>query len=163
MSRHRLLPHPATSAVLLVLWLWLNATVAFGHLVLGTALAVLIPLLVDGLLAPLETDARLRGLGRFVLVVLGDILVANVAVARLILGRTDRLQPAFVEVPLELEQDWAITLLASTVSLTPGTVSAALSADRRTLLVHALTREESEDLAAHIKTRYERPIMELAR
>ena len=149
--------------MLFVLWLWLNATLDFGHLVLGAVLAAAIPLLVDGLLAPLESEARLRGLGRFVALVLGDIVVANLSVARLILGRSEQLEPAFVEVPLELEQDWAIVLLASTVSLTPGTVSAGLSPDKRTLLVHALTLEESEDLAGHIKSRYEQPILEMTR
>jgi multicomponent K+:H+ antiporter subunit E len=39
---------------------------------------------------------------------------------------------------LELREEFSITLLASTVSLTPGTVSADVSADRSTLLIHAL-------------------------
>ena len=90
-------------------------------------------------------------------------MVANLTVARLVLGRPHRLQPAFVAVPLEVERDWAITLLAHTVSLTPGTVSAELSSDRRVLLVHALTAAADEDLGARIKTRYERPILEFSR
>ena len=40
---------------------------------------------------------------------------------------------------------------------------AEVSPDRRSLLVHALTLEDDEDLARNIKDRYERPILELAR
>ena len=54
-------------------------------------------------------------------------------------------------------------MLTSTVSLTPGTLSAELSPDGRTLVVHALTLEPGEDLAGAIKERYEKPIQEMFR
>ena len=56
----------------------------------------------------------------------------------LILGPSARLRPAFVEIPVLLEDELALTMLASIISLTPGTVSADLSDDRKTLLVHSL-------------------------
>jgi multicomponent K+:H+ antiporter subunit E len=93
--------------------------------------------------------------------VLWDILLANVTVARLILGPQRRLQPALVELPLDLDDKFALTILANTISLTPGTVSASLSADRRTLLVHALNVHDEAALIAEIKTRYEAPLMEI--
>jgi multicomponent K+:H+ antiporter subunit E len=43
-----------------------------------------------------------------------------------------------VIVPLALRTDLGISLLANTVSLTPGTVSAWLSPDRSHLVVHGL-------------------------
>ena len=43
-GRATLLPHPALSAFLLMLWLLLNNSAAPGHLVLGALLGVLIPL-----------------------------------------------------------------------------------------------------------------------
>ncbi len=98
---------------------------------------------------------------RFVLVVHWDIITANVVVARLILGSPRKLRPAFVELPLELTDDFAITLLASTISLTPGTVSADVSEDRRTLLIHALDMDDEAELVAQIKQRYERPLKEI--
>jgi multicomponent K+:H+ antiporter subunit E len=82
-------------------------------------------------------------------------------VARLILGPTRRLRPGFIHLPLELESEFAITLLASTISLTPGTVSSNLSADGKTLLIHALDMEDEARVIAHIKRRYEAPLREI--
>ena len=57
---------------------------------------------------------------KLLVLVMWDILVANVQVARLTLGPIQRLRPAFVEVPIELENDLAISVLVSIVSLTRG-------------------------------------------
>ena len=64
---------------------------------------------------------------RFIGVVLYDIVAANLQVARLILGRPRNLRPAFLAVPLDVRSDLGISLLANTISLTPGTVSALLA------------------------------------
>ena len=72
-----------------------------------------------------------------------------------------RLRPGFVELPLDLTDEFAITLLASTISLTPGTVSADVSEDRRTLLIHALDVDDQDAMIRQIKQRYERPLKEI--
>jgi multicomponent K+:H+ antiporter subunit E len=97
----------------------------------------------------------------FVGLVLYDIAVANLAVAWIVLFRHRRLRPAFVEIPLDLKTDMAIGLLANTLSLTPGTVSAYLTPDRRILVVHVLDLRSPETLAVQIKTRYEAPLKEV--
>jgi multicomponent K+:H+ antiporter subunit E len=66
-----------------------------------------------------------------------------------------------VWVPLALTSDLAISLLASTICLTPGTVSARLTLDRQYLLVHALDVADADQLAAIIKARYETPLREI--
>jgi multicomponent K+:H+ antiporter subunit E len=55
----------------------------------------------------------------------------------------------------------AIALLASIVSIVPGSVSIALSSDTRTLLLHVLHVENEEQFVARIKQRYERPLMDV--
>lgn len=55
----------------------------------------------------------------------------------------------------------AISLLVCVVSLTPGSVSADLSGDRRILLVHALDVPDADALVAEIKQRYEAPLKEV--
>ncbi|HCE40741.1 Na+/H+ antiporter subunit E [Alloalcanivorax profundimaris] len=156
----RLLPFPMLSLLLWLSWLLLNGF-SWGHGLLGLVLAVVLPL---GTRPFWPNVPRLRDfpkLVRFVLVVHWDIITANVVVARLILGSPRKLRPAFVELPLELTDDFAITLLASTISLTPGTVSADVSEDRRTLLIHALDMDDEAELVAQIKQRYERPLKEI--
>ncbi|MBP0049975.1 Na+/H+ antiporter subunit E [Marinobacterium sp. AK62] len=161
MSLSKWLPMPLHSLLLFIVWLLLNNTVAPGHLVLGAFLALTIPLLC----APLKTRQPkvLRPLLalRYIFRVLGDIVVANVEVAILVLGPMRKLQPAFVAVPLDLSGDLPITLLASTVSLTPGTVSAEVSEDRKWLYIHALHMTDEQGLIATVKSRYEAPLKEI--
>ena len=161
MPSFRWLPHPLLSLALTGIWLLLANTVSVGHIVLGLLLGVAIPLLTRGFWPATGHARRPLRLLSFGLTVLGDILLANLHVARLILGSPARLRPSFVRLPLEIDDDFAITLLASTISLTPGTVSADVSADRRMLLIHALDTDDPAALVAQIKRRYEAPLKEI--
>ena len=155
------LPHPLLSLVLLVLWLLLNNSASAGHLVLGSVVAVLIPLFTRRFW-PEPACVHRPGLAlRFAGRVLWDIVLANFTVARLVLAPRGAIRPKFVDVPLDIEGEVAVTVLASVVSLTPGTVSAGLDAERRHLLVHALSEEDPADLIREIKSRYEAPIKEI--
>jgi len=154
-----LFPHPLLTPALAAVWLLLNNTLDLGHLVLGLLLGWLIPLFTLRFWPERVRIQRPGHLFRFIVVVLYDIVVANLAVARRILGRPERLSPAFITVPLELESDLAISLLANTICLTPGTVSAYLSEDRRSLLVHALDAPDPAATRAQIKARYEAPLI----
>jgi len=159
--RRNLLPHPVLSLTLLLIWLLLNNSVSAGHLVLGTLLALVIPLLTRRFW-PEPACMRRPGLAlRFAGLVLWDILLANFKVARLVLGPRAAIRPRFVQVPLDIEGEVATTLLASVVSLTPGTLSAELDAERRRLLVHALSEDDPAGLVRQIKSRYEAPIQEI--
>lgn len=156
--RERLLPHPILSTLLLLVWLLAFNSVAPGVVLLGIAIAIVLPFVTRTFWPEAPQDVRLRPVPRLMLVVLWDILVANVRVALLILGPARRLHPRFLEVPLALESPFAITTLAGIITLTPGTVSANLSGDRRTLLVHALSETDPEGAVATIKRRYEEPL-----
>ncbi|MFP4154624.1 MAG: Na+/H+ antiporter subunit E [Halothiobacillaceae bacterium] len=157
----RWLPHPLLSAFLVLTWMLLNNSFSAGHFVLGLILGLLIPKLTSAFWPEVVQIRRPAVLARFVAVVLFDILVANMVVSRLILGRSQRLEPGFFHVPLDLNSPLAISLLANTISLTPGTVSCDLSDDQRTLLVHALHVEDHEADIAKIKQRYEAPLREV--
>lgn len=156
----RLLPHPILSLMLLGLWLLLVNSVSPGQLLLGAALALLIPLYTARFwVAQMHIHKPLLLL-RFFGVVLYDILVANVAVARLVVGPMDRVRPGFVRMPLRLNGNVAISLLANTICLTPGTLSAYLSADRTELWVHALQADDPDAIVALIRDRYEQPLLD---
>ncbi len=156
----RLLPYPSLTLVLWLTWLLLNGF-SVGHALLGLILAVVLPLGTRPFWPQVPLVRDRMGLLRFVLRVAKDILLANLAVALKVLGPVKDLQPGFVEVPLDLRDSFAITVLTSTVSLTPGTVSADVSEDRTRLLVHALHVEDPAALVAEIKQRYEGPIKEI--
>jgi multicomponent K+:H+ antiporter subunit E len=156
----KLCPFPVLSVTLAATWLVLEGLSPL-HLALASLFAIAIPLacapFFDALPGLRSVTAAVRLIGR----VLWDIIVANVVVARLVLGPVSRLRPAFVEVPLTVTNPYAITLFASIVSIVPGSVSLAFTADARTLLLHVLHVEDGEQFVAMIKERYERPLMEI--
>ncbi|WP_454710738.1 Na+/H+ antiporter subunit E [Cupriavidus nantongensis] len=158
----RLLPHPWLSLILMLMWLMLAQSIAPGHWLLGALLGWAIGRLADrwlvlGAFRLSRPDLILR----LSLHVLIDIVRANLQVAVMVLGRTARLRPAFIVVPLDVEHELATTALISIVSLSPGTLCAELSDDRRALLVHVLDLEEEAALVALIKSRYETPLKEI--
>jgi multicomponent K+:H+ antiporter subunit E len=159
--RHHLLPHPILSPVLALIWLLLANSISPGQIVLGLLLGWAIPVFTLRFWPERVIIRRPLTLLRFLILVLYDILVANIAVAGLILGGPKHVKPAFVNVPLDLRTDLGISLLANTVSLTPGTVSAWLSPDRSHLIVHGLKVRDPDALVAEIKRRYEAPIKEV--
>lgn len=157
----RWLPQPLFSLFLSLVWLLLNNTVAPGQLLLGAILAVALPLFTVRFWPDRPRLRKPLMLLRYIAVLFWDIILANLTVARLILGPTARLRPAFIRLPLELRNEFAIVVLANTISLTPGTVSSDLSPDQRTLLIHALDVEDPAQAIARIKQRYEKPLQEI--
>ncbi|MDP1741268.1 MAG: Na+/H+ antiporter subunit E [Polaromonas sp.] len=149
---------PGLSLLLATSWLLLQQTLAPFHLISAVLIGLLLPrLLGDFLMAP----SRLRFMPalRLVLIVLWDIVLGNIAVARLVLGPISRPQPAWVTVPLALRHPTAVSMLASIITTTPGTVSCLVDEERRHILVHALDCSDPAQMAADIKVRYEIPLL----
>ena len=157
----RFWPSPLLSLAMWCLWLLLANDFSPGQMVLGIFFAWLIPLLTQPFWLDRPRVRKPWKLISFLLLVHRDILVANLAVAKLILSSPSKLRPAFVEVPLDIRDDFVITMLASVVSLTPGTVSADVSQDRTVLLVHGLDVADIPEMIATIKQRYEAPLKEI--
>jgi multicomponent K+:H+ antiporter subunit E len=158
----RLLPHPALSASLFVIWLVLNASLEPRQIVLGALLGVAVPLLILPLWPDRPPFHRLPRLWRLFLIVNWDILIASLSVAWLTLTRpAGRLQPQFIVIPLDCRNPYGMAILTGIVSMTPGTVAADLDAEHRLLLVHALHERDPAGAAARIKSRYEQPIREV--
>jgi multicomponent K+:H+ antiporter subunit E len=163
----RLFPQPVTSMLILLLWLALSAAPgsapSVGTLVLAALLAVALPLLTRSFWpAPPRLQRPLVGL-RLAGRVLIDIVSANLVVARQVLGPLHKLQPAFFEVPLDLNDGFVATLLGGIISLTPGTVTINIEMDAGRpvrLFVHGLDVPDAAAAVAEIKTRYEAPLKE---
>ena len=159
--KRRMLPSIPQSLTVFAFWLLMAQDVSAGNVILALLLAWLMPLLAARLEREFARLGRLRGVFRLIGIVLRDIVVANVTVARQVLGPESRLKSQFVWVPLDLTNIHGISALASVCTLTPGTVSAELSEDRRYLLLHCLSVDDPDALVTEIKSRYEAPLREI--
>lgn len=150
------------SAGLLLTWLLLQNSVAPGQVLIGAILAITITRIVTHLW---PEPVRLRRpwlwlnyLGRL----LWDIVIANLEVARLILTRpTPTLRSRFIELPLDVRNEFAIALLAGTITLTPGTIAVDTTPDQRRLVIHCLDITDEAMLIAVLKNRYETLLKEM--
>lgn len=157
----RVLPQPVVSLAIVTLWMLLASDTSLGTLLLGAILALLIPQFTRTFWPDRPRTFRALPAIRLLLVVLHDILVANIAVARIVVGPLGRIKPAFVDVPLDLADAYVATILGSIITLTPGTVSLDIDMDARSLHVHALNVPDEAALVADIKSRYETPLKEI--
>jgi len=157
----RWLPSPALSLTVLAFWLLMSSSLDRGQILFGLLLGLAIPLFATRLDREFARIGTLRPVPKLLCVVLWDILLSNFRVALQVLGPERRLSPGFIWVPLDIGNIHGIAALTSLITLTPGTVSAALSDDRRHLLVHVLHLADADALIAEIKTRYEAPLMEI--
>jgi multicomponent Na+:H+ antiporter subunit E len=96
---------------------------------------------------------------------LWELLLANLRVAYDVLTPPLHMRPGIVAIPLDVETDAEITLLANLITLTPGTLSLDISGDRKVLYIHAMYIDDGdiEGVRRHIKRGFERRVMEVMR
>ncbi|WP_223422723.1 Na+/H+ antiporter subunit E [Tateyamaria pelophila] len=157
-----LLPHPLLTLLLVVVWTLLQNDVSAGMVVFGVILGIIIPQITAAWWPDRPQTIRLGHMFSYAMVVLWDIMVANIEVAKIVLTvPNSELKPAWIAIPLDLVQPEAITVLAGTITLTPGTVSADLSDEGHSLLVHVLHTDDPDAVRDEIKNRYERRLKEI--
>lgn len=160
----RLIPHPLLSLSLVLVWLGLVNTFTLGNLILGVALGLIVPMLTAPYWPDRPRIGRPLKIAEFLLIVLWDIVVANVQVAMILLFKREAdIHSKWVVVPVDLTSAEAITVLAGTITMTPGTVSATLAADGASILVHCLHTDDPDEVRDQIKSRYEARLKEIFR
>ena len=91
-----------------------------------------------------------------------QILLSNIAIAWLVLQPKPKLDPGIVAIPLSVRTNLEIMTLASSITLTPGTISVELGSGPkggRVLYIHALVVDDPEALRTSIKDSFERRII----
>ncbi len=158
----RVFPHPVLSLQLTVTWLVLSHSLALVHVLSALLMAWGLP----HLLAPfLDQASRVRWGQAFCLVgvVLWDIVVSNVTVARITLGPMGKPKPAWLRVPLATTHPRVNAFFASIITTTPGTVSIVVDDVKGEILVHALNCDDAAAMVRDMKHRYEAPLIRIFR
>ena len=159
-TRARWFSHPILSLMLGISWLALSHSLAPVHLLSALLIGLAVPRLIHPFLGP-AAHIQWGPALRLVLVVLKDIVLSNLTVARLVLGPMKALSPAWLIVPLASEHPMVNALLASIITTTPGTVSCVVNESRREIWVHALNCDDAQAMIDDMKTRYESPLMHI--
>jgi len=153
----------ALSVIMALVWATATGAFTLPNLLLGFVFALAALWLVRFRLgrAPIAARAgRILGLaGLF----LWELLKSAISVALLVLtpNLKARLRPGFIAFPLTAKSDVEITLLANLITLTPGTLSVDVSADRSVLYIHAISVSDKAALIASIASGFEKRIIEV--
>ena len=158
----RLLPFPIVSFCLLALWLLLNQAVTFGHILLGSVVALVGGQMLNALELPPVRIRRPGAILRLVVLVIVDIVRSNLAVGRIVLGLGRRQRKSgFVEIPLDMRDSYGLASLACIITSTPGTLWVNFDAQRGALTIHVLDLIDEEEWIRTIKDRYELYLLEI--
>ncbi len=153
---------PRLSFTLLIIWLLLNQSLALADILLGSVLALVVPML----LRPLTPfDVRMRKPRVIVHLIMGsmvEILRSCINVSQLILFTSkDKLNSQFITVPLELRSPYGLAALSCIINCTPGTVWVELLPETHELALHVFDLHDEQWWVETIKTRYEQPLIEI--
>jgi Multisubunit Na+/H+ antiporter, MnhE subunit len=145
----------------------LSAVVWIG--VRGPELSALPAESVNGLLVGIPTAYLLRGMytgstnlsnlsrnmslaGLYSAVFLRELVYANLDVARRVLMPQPPVNPGVVRYGLEIEDPVAVTVLANSITLTPGTLTLDHDREENVLLIHAIDGAgDSEDVVSTVE------------
>ena len=148
------------NAILAVIWAAVQGTIDLANLVTGYVLAYVLLWLIRPALGETTYFRKVPAAIGFTLFFVKELLISNARVAWTVLGAGKR-RPGVVAVPLDLESDIQISLLANVVTLTPGTLSLDVAPDRSCLYVHGMFVDDPEAFRREIKDGFERRIGEL--
>ena len=149
--------------LLAISWAGLTEEVTAMNFTVGFVMGFVILFLVRRLLRPSRYFLKVKQAFNLSTLFAWELLVANLRIAYEVITPTHHMKPGVVAIPLDVETDAEITLLANLITLTPGTLSLDVSRDRRVLYVHAMYVEDVEELRRSIKDGFEKRVAEVLR
>lgn len=106
------------------------------------------------------------GIFGYVIFMVWSIIIASFQVAGYVLSPQPKLDQGIVEVPLDVRSDLETAILASSITLTPGTISIHVGRNHngeRVLYVHNLVMGDPDDVRRTIKREFEHRILRVTR
>ncbi len=151
--------------LLAVAWTVSTGQFTVANLFVGLILGYFILLLAQRAIGTSPYFAKVPQVARFSLFYLRQLVLSNLRVAYDVVTLKHYMRPGVIAVPLDARTDAEITLISNLITLTPGTLSLDLSADRRILYVHAMYIDNGdvEEARRSIKEGLERRVLEVMR
>lgn len=151
------------NVALAVAWAAITASFTGINLIVGFALGAFAIWLVKDLWEGPKYFRRVWLILSLAFLFTKELWKSSINVAIEVLKPRPTFEPGIIAVPLTVDRDYEITLLANLITLTPGTLSVDISTDRTTLYVHAIHIGDSEEFIRDIKEGFERQILETLR
>ncbi|MFQ3542693.1 Na+/H+ antiporter subunit E [Halobacillus rhizosphaerae] len=149
--------------IIAVMWMFLSESYSFSTFFVGFLLGMALLFVFQRFIPDSFYMIRVWKVIKLILLFVRELVLANVDIVKLVYKPKLDIQPGIFALPIELKSNWEITLLANLITLTPGTLSIAVSEDHRTIFVHAMDVPDVEESINEIKDTFEKAIMEVTR
>lgn len=146
-----------------LIWMLLTNDFSFGNFCVGLAFSLVVILIIRRAFPAELFFSRIRLTIRLLAYFIRELVVANFQVAKLVLQRNPDLKPMIVAVPLDVDTDTEITMLANLIALTPGSIALKLSRNRRRLIIHVMHADNKQQFIQHTKQSLEARLLEVLR
>lgn len=149
--------------IIAFMWMFLSETYTGTSFFLGFVLGLILLLLLDRFVPGRFYLHRVIKIIQLILLFIRELITSTLDIAKLVYKPNLNVEPGIFSYPLEVSSDWEITLLSNLISLTPGTLTVAVSHDNKKIFIHAMHIDDTEDSIHSIKNTFERAIMEVTR
>ncbi len=147
--------------LLALIWAMLNGEVNPSNLIAGFGVGYLILFAARRALGHSPYFERISTLIRFIAFFLYELVASNLRVALDVLTPKHSMTPRIIAIPLDAKSDAEITLLANLISLTPGSLSLDVSADKKVIYAHVMYSKDADAARRDIKNGLERWVLKL--
>lgn len=144
-------------------WVAITGLFELMNFIIGFILAYAVLWLIQSATGPSNYFLKVYQVISFGLFFGWELIEANLRVAHDVLTRHHHMRPGVVAIPLDVQTDAEITMLANLITLTPGTLSLDVSTDRKVLYVHAMYIDDVNGFRRYIKDGLERRVIEVLR
>ncbi|MBP1968741.1 multicomponent Na+:H+ antiporter subunit E [Virgibacillus natechei] len=149
--------------VIAVIWTFLQNSYTGIDFLVGYVIGIFILLVLRRFLLFDFYFNRVWAIIKLTLLFIYKLLAANLDMIKIVLSLKLDIKPGIVAVPTKLETEWELTLLASLISLTPGTLSMDFSDDNKIIYIHAIDVPDKEAMINEIQNSFEHAIMEVTK
>lgn len=146
-----------------VVWVAITGSATLVNLVFGFLIATVALWIVRGEMGGPGYWQRVGRILSLLRLFFKELAMSAYRVAVVVFSPRLDVKPGIFAFPLTVDRDFEITLLANLITLTPGTLSVDVSADRKTLYVHALDCSDPDAARRDIADGFERKILEAFR
>ncbi|MFS0561795.1 Na+/H+ antiporter subunit E [Terribacillus sp. 179-K 1B1 HS] len=145
------------------MWMFLGETYSISGFVTGYIVGIALLFLLRRFLKGPFYLRRLYKIIVLLLIFIKELILSNFEITKLVYARRLDINPGIFTLETELESDWEITLLSTLITLTPGTVTVAVSPDKKQLYIHAMDIVDMKEAVHSIKDSFEKHIKEVTR
>lgn len=145
------------------LWMFFHNTWTPSMFVLGYIVGIVLLFVMKRFLTTPFYLKKVFAIIRLTLIFMRELVLSCITVLRAVIRPKLNIEPGIVAVPTKLRSNWEITLLASLISLTPGTLTLEISPDQDVLYIHAMDVSDADEMIKQIQNTFESAIMEVSR